>query len=306
MTRRGTTLALLAALAVLVAVLAGCGGGEATSAEVTGEPISAADLALAASTSGEVESARFSFDIETTMAGFDRPFTLAGSGAIGEAGDRVSLSMDLSSFATLFGAFLGGLGAPDASTLGDPDAWRLDAVQDGEVSYVRFPAFGDQLPEGKSWIRAEDGSSVGGALELGQLSGTGPTTFLELLEGVSGEVETVGTETLRGVETTHYRATLDPERVEQAQSGTGQGDLRDLTDEVFPASELTEVPLDVWLDADGLIRKFLLDVSAARADGAGTARATMSFELWDVGEPVEIELPPSDQIVDAESLGHGG
>jgi hypothetical protein len=303
MVRRGTT---LAALVVLVGLLAGCGGGDTTSVEVTGAPISADELARAASASGDVESARFAFRLEAEgAAGFDRSIAISGGGALDGAGDRAALSMDLSAFAPVFGAFLGGLGASGDSRLADPGAWKIDAVQDGEVSYVRFPAFGDQLPEGKSWIRARDGSSVGGPVELGGLSGTGPKTFLELLEGVSGDVETVGTDTLHGVETTHYRATLDPASIEQSRSGTGQGDLRELADELFTAPELEEIPFDVWLDADGLIRQFRLDVTAAQP-GGDTARASMSFELWDVGAPVEIELPPGDEVVDAESLELGG
>lgn len=307
MARRGTTLALLAALVTLAGVLVGCGGGDdATSVEVTGQPIAAEELQRAASTSGDVESARFAFRLEAEGAtGLDRPLSISGSGAFDGAGERAALSMDLSAFAPVFGAFLGGLGVSGDLRLADPEAWKIDAVRDGEVSYVRFPAFGDQLPEGKSWIRARDGSSVGGRVELGQLSRTGPKTFLELLERVSGEVEVVGAETLHGVETTHYRATLDPASIEKSRSGSGPGDLRDLTDELFTSPELKEIPLDVWLGADGLIRQLRLDVTAEQP-GGDTVRASMSFELWDVGAPVEIELPPSDEVVDAESVQLGG
>jgi hypothetical protein len=39
-----------------------------------------------------------------------------------------------------------------------------------------------------------------------------------------------------------------------------------------------------------------------QASQAGAA--TISFELWDYGESVDIELPPSSQVADASAL-HG-
>ena len=92
-------------------------------------------------------------------------------------------------------------------------AGRSTLVQDGTVGYVRLPAFDEQLPEGKTWIRADaaDASTSGFDVgELGQFAKSDPRDVLGTLRAVTSDVETVGSEELRGVETTHYRATIDP------------------------------------------------------------------------------------------------
>ena len=46
-----------------------------------------------------------------------------------------------------------------------------------------------------------------------------------------------------------------------------------------------------------------MEVSATeQASQAGAA--TISFELWDYGETVDIDLPPASQVADASAL-HG-
>jgi len=297
----------VAAIVALVGCfLVGCGGGEERSAAVGGEAIGFEQLAQAASTSADARSGRFSFGLDVTMPGADAPFSFSGEGAFDLASERASFSVDLSSFAALLGGFVAGFGGSDVPDFGDPDGWRIDVIRDGSVSYVRFPAIAEQLPDGTSWVRAEDGRTASaGGLELKQLSQfteTDPRALLELLEEVAGDVETIGRETLRGTETTHYRAVLDASSVEQSVPEDEREDFRALADQLLSEPGIAEIPLDVWVDADGLVRKFRLDVSATRPGSSEPSRAAMSFELWDLGRPVEIELPPSSEIAEASEL----
>lgn len=297
---------MLGALAVLVGVLAGCGGGGEPSVAATGAPIGFERLAQAASTSADAESGRFSFGLEVTMPGAEDAFSFSGEGAFDNASERASFSVDLSSFAALLGGFLAGFGGSDAPDFGNPDAWKIDVVRDGSVSYVRFPALAKQLPAGASWIRGDDGQTAStGGLELdqlAQLTEADPRELLELLRGVSGDVEVVGTEVLRGTETTRYRATLDAASVEKSVPESEREDFRAFADQLLSQSGLAEIPLDVWVDADGLLRKFELDVAATQPGASEPSRATVTFELWDVGERVEIELPTGSEVVDAADL----
>ena len=112
-------------------------------------------------------------------------------------------------------------GLPDFD---DPAGWKIDVVQDGTVGYVRFPALDGQLPAGKTWIRGDaDGASTSGFDfgELEQFAKSDPRDVLGALRAVTSEVETVGSEQLRGVETTHYRATVDPARAREARERQG-------------------------------------------------------------------------------------
>jgi hypothetical protein len=293
----------VALLAVLLALVAGCGGGDAgPPSAVTGEPVDVRQLARAASTSAEASSGRFSFGLEAAMPGADEPFSFSGEGAFDLASERASFSVDMSSFAALLGGLLTGLGAAagaDAPDFDDAEGWRIDAVRDGSTTYVRFPALAGRLPEGKAWIRSEDGAAASGLDGLGRLTEVEPRELLKIIREVSGDVETVGSETVRGAETTHYRATLDGTRVPDSVPQAGGEDVRALADQLLSQAGLSEIPLDVWIDADGLLRKFQLDVSATQAGASEPSRAALTFEIWDVGRPVAIELPPASEVVDA-------
>jgi hypothetical protein len=293
-------------LALLALVAAGCGGG-GPSSTATLEPIGFEQLAQSASTSADATSGRFSFDLSMSFPGTDEPFAFSGEGAFDEPSGRASFAVDLSSLAKLLGGFVAGLGGTSASDLpdfDDPSGWKIDLVQDGTVGYVRLPAFDEQLPEGKTWIRADaadvstSGFDVG---ELGQFAKSDPRDVLGTLRAVTSDVETVGSEELRGVETTHYRATIDPAQLGKLAAGKDPTATQALVDRLAQ-SGLGPVPVDVWLDASGLVHKLSMSFEATEASTSRSSEVAMSFELWDYGQAVDIELPPASQVVDASSL----
>ncbi len=294
-------------LAVCALAAAACGGSGSSGVEATGEPISFRQLAQSASTSAEAKSGRFSFDLSFTFPGADEPFALSGEGAFDTANERASFAVDMSSLAKLLGGFVsgfGGAGATDLPDFDDPAGWKIELVQDGEVGYVRLPAIDDQLPEGKTWVRGTAGDVKAGGFsfkELDSFTQNDPRDVLAALRDVSGDVETVGTEDLRGVETTHYRAHLDPAELAKEAAARKNSDAKSLFDRVAGQSGVTDVPLDVWIDADGLVRKISVDLDAPDASGQ-EGHASLAFELWDYGEAVAIDVPPASEVVDASAL----
>jgi hypothetical protein len=297
--------ALLASAALLAV---GCGGGSGDPAtRVGGEPISFQQLSQSASTSAAATSGRFSFDVSMSFPGSDDPFALSGEGAFDQASERASFAVDMSSFATLLGGFLAGLGgsnAPDMPDFDDPAGWQIEVVRDGDVGYVRFPALDDQLPEGKSWIRAKEGEKAGGfeLEQFDQFAQSDPRELLESLRAVTSDVEVVGTESLRGTEVTHYRAVIEPKDL-AAKAPAGQREQTEsLVDEITSQSGLEAVPVDVWIDATGLVRKLAMTFSATDPASSHKSEASMAFELWDYNEPVEIDLPPASEVVDASAV----
>jgi hypothetical protein len=296
--------ALLGAFTLLAA---GCGGSGGSSS-VTGEPISFQELSRSATRSAEATSGRFAFDMALTFPGAEEPFALSGEGAFDAASQRASFAVDMSSLAKLIGAFVTGLAAPNASDLpdfDDPEGWKIEVIQDGDVGYVRLPALDEQLPEGKSWIRGTEGVSAGGFdfEELEQFGTSDPREVLDALQAVTSEIETVGSEELRGVETTHYHAVLDPVKLAQAKDLEGPSAPESLVERLSEQGGLDEIPVDVWLDASGLVRKLSLSFVATDPGTSQTSSAKMSFELWDYGEAVDIALPPTSQVVDASAVG---
>jgi hypothetical protein len=293
---------LLAACAV---VAGGCGGGASSGVDVTGEPISLEQLAASASTSAEATSGRFSFDLSFTFAGADEPLALSGEGAFDTASKRASFSMDMSALAKLLGGFVAGFPGADKSDLpdfDDPAAWKVEIVQDGDVGYVRLPAIDGQLPEGKTWVRGSAGDVKAGSFDLKELDSftqNDPRDVLEALRGLSGDIETVGSEELRGVGTTHYRALLDPAQLVR-EANASNADAASILDRLSQTG-VAEVPLDIWIDGKGLVRKLALDIGVPEATKGGSV--SLAFELWDYGERVGIDVPPAAQVADASALG---
>jgi hypothetical protein len=294
-------------LAVCVLAVAGCGGGGSSATAVSAEPISFRQLASSASTSAQASSGRFSFAASFTMPGADEPFEFSGEGAFNESSKRSSFAMDMSSVAKLLGGLVagfGGTGAADMPDFDDPDGWKIEVVKDGDVDYVRFPAMDDKLPAGKTWIRGSGGTveATGvGLKELDSFTNSDPRDVLGALRSVSGTVETVGTVELHGVETTHYRATVDAADLAR-NSASKTGAVDGILDGITSNTEAKDVPLDVWIDGDGLVRKVSLDVAAPQAGSSDDGEASLAFEMWDYGKDVVIDLPPASQVVDASAV----
>jgi hypothetical protein len=290
---------LLAVLALVgaVAVLGGCGGAG------TLESVTLDELTQAAAASAEAPSGRFDLSLEMTYPVLATPFRFTGQGAYDTEADRSAFTFDLSAIARLFGGLSGGGGAGlDLS----PDAWRIEAIQDGKVVYMSFPAIADQLPAGKTWVRvdAEKTAKAAGVdlSDLEQFTGADPRTLLDFLKGVSGEIETVGSEEIRGVSTTHYRATLDLQNYEQLVPPGQRKELRDMLGELLQQAGLAEMPVDVWLDDDGYVRKVELSFSASPEGTPGAVEASMVFELYDYGADVGIVPPPAADVADMSAL----
>lgn len=291
----------LTALVASVAVLGGCGGAGSTLESLTID-----ELTTAAATSAEASSGRFELSMEMTYPGLSTPFAFTGEGAFDTEAKTSSFSFDLSSLAGLFGGLLGGLGGADAPDFDDPADWRIDGVQDGSVVYMRFPAIGSELPAGKTWVRIDSKAAAKAAdfdfSGLEQFTGDDPRTLLDFLKAVSGEVETVGSEELRGVATTHYRATIDLRDYDQLVPPAERKELSDMLGDLVEQAGVSEMPFDVWLDDSGYIRKVAVTFSASPPGQTGVLEASMAFELFDYGADVDIDTPPADQVVDASAL----
>jgi len=306
---RAFVIALPTSLAALaLALVTGCGGSGGTAA-VDGEPISFQELTRSASTSADATSGRFAFDMTMSFPGSDEPFAFSGEGAFDAKSERASFSMDMSSLASLLGGLFAGMAGPNAEgapDFDDPSAWKIEAVQDGTVSYVRFPALDQQLPAGKSWIRSDSRTADGQGFDVSQFdqfTTNDPRELLAFLQGVSGEIETVGSEALRGAQTTHYRATIDPREYAKLVSPDKQQELESLVEQMAAQAGLGEIPVDVWLDESGLVRKLTMAFSATQPGTSEHSDVSMTFELYDYGDRVDIDLPPESEVIDASAVG---
>ena len=290
---------LFAALVAVVAVVAaGCGSSSVAIPELT-------SFASVAQKSSSADSARFSMNLGMTMPGTSKPLAFTAEGGFDTPAQRSQLTVDLSSFAELFKSLGSSLGGTTSGDLGSPADWKLEAIQDGKTAYIHFPLLAKQLPPGKTWIRGDakepSSADAGQMSQFGSLAGTDPRDIFGMLKAVSGSIESVGTEKIRGVETSHYRATIDLAKVEQLVPAAQQQSLGGLGQSA-KQSGVSELPLDVWVDSDQRVRKLSIDLDAKQPGTDQSVKASLVVELYDYGTALDLKLPPADQVVDASTL----
>lgn len=169
----------------------------------------------------------------------------------------------------------------------------LEMVIVERMLYMQLPEEGrGELGVSTPWVSVDThraGQAVTGI--TGGVGGTSdPSDALAGLRGVAeGGVRTVGTEDVRGVETTHFQADVDLRRALEAS-----GEIRD--PEAFErfADQLGggTATYDVWLDGDGLVRKLTF------ATPVQQMQVSVSMELYDFGDATLPGLPAPEDVTD--------
>ncbi|GAA0833408.1 LppX_LprAFG lipoprotein [Streptosporangium amethystogenes subsp. fukuiense] len=164
------------------------------------------------------------------------------------------------------------------------------AILSGETVYVKSELLSRFAGATKPWVKmplseldAEGQAGVRRFMDQAQqfdLAGT-----VKLLTA-SKDVKAVGTETVGGVDTTHYSGTFPVAEAAQLLDPAKREKLQ----EEF--SRVKDVKFDLWADAQSLPRKVTL----------GGSEQDMTFSLTaffkGFNEPVEITAPPADQVGD--------
>jgi hypothetical protein len=193
-------------------------------------------------------------------------FTISGAGAKGEGSGTFNTGGDRSG----------------RSTVNLEVNRRVNAVETiiaGKVLYLRSRVFAQAGISGpKDWLK----------VDLAQLSQQGG--------GLSNLAKKVGTESVAGVDATHYRVTADLQRAAARSSGSDKASAQ----EAMQLTGRKTLPMDAWVDGDGYLRK----VAWAEHTSAGTG-AKVSMVLHDFHAPVKIE-PPSGHVIDLLQRLSGG
>ncbi len=153
-----------------------------------------------------------------------------------------------------------------------------------------------QLTGGKKWLKF-DMSRMLGAMGLGSLPmGTDPTQFLDFLRAVSASTTTVGTEKVRGVQTTHYRAKVDltryPKLLPASQRAAAARSVATLTS----ALGSHVMPMDAWIDRNHLVRRIGLSFTECVAQQH--VKFGMNMDVFDYGPQSQPQLPGDNEAYD--------
>lgn len=267
MRRRSTFTGIAIALAI-TATACGSGGSGGDAA------VSIRTLQAAVSNTQHASTSRFLMDV--SFDGSGRNVVIHADGVASDDGKQGKVTVTL-------------------PTLGSIE----ERVVDGIV-YMDFGGlpFASVLPEGKHWLsvsadelKARTGTDLG---SLDQAQNNSPRQGLEYLQGLSGDVEKVGDDTVAGEHATHYRASIDYAKV-AAKLPSESSALAD------KLAKLGTVPADVWIDDHDRVVKmhFTIDGSTLGAE-AGAGEFTM--EITDFGVPIDVQAPPADETVDFLTL----
>ena len=181
------------------------------------------------------------------------------------------------------------------------------------TTYIKLPgdmsdSGGSGLPKGKSWIALPDemaGASGADGL-LGPMDGSGdPADLLASLTAAASSVTKLGPSVIRGVPVTGFGLKIDP-----AKAGAVPGADRAAVVAFLKSFGAAEIPVDVWVDGQNLVRRESLSLAMPGGSGApaGT-KLTWTIDFYDFGVPVHVSAPPASQVATEGSkfaLGSGG
>jgi hypothetical protein len=282
---------------LVLALLAGCGGGDDGDTKDL--------LTNAASKTTKAGSARIAFR-GSSQAGLPEPIEFRGQGVVDNAERIGRLEFDFGSLASAL--------PPDAELQADDLSGEV--IFEGFVFYMRFPLLAQLLEDGKQWLKF-DAEAIGKAqgIDLSQFTQFGqadPSQALQYLRAVSGDGEDKGSEEVRGVSTTRYAAKVDlrkfPEVLPEEQRDTAKKAADALIDQLGGENEL---PMDVWVDDDGLIRRQRFEFAFEPQNGGQKVSFRYDIELYDFGVEVDVQPPPEADTADLTELlsraaGSGG
>jgi hypothetical protein len=242
--------------------------------EVEPEPVAPAVIAAAAAKTAARGSARVASTLRVSGPG-DLRQSLGGEGAF--------------DFERRTGRIEVGTDSPQGAPFSEATVVFVDTT-----AYYRLPP--GALPGGKRWLQLDLQSLAdASALDFGplvQASQADPTQYLLWLGALGPEVTKAGETRVRGVPTTRYRAAVDLARLgEQAPRGR-KDEWAAYGDTLRRRLGVETVPVEVWVDGDGLVRRLRLEY-ASEAEGTATAVTT---ELFDFGVSVNAQAPPPGQV----------
>lgn len=234
----------------------------------------------------------FGMDAEFSMAVAGKTVRgkMIGQGQVDRAKKSSAMSLDMSSLMTSMAA---ASGQPLPKQFQDPSLFKMQVIGIGTKVYMSFPMLTALTGSAstKPWV-VVDATALGvSANDIAASQGADPTQGLEFLKGLGATATEVGTETIDGVSTTRYRATVSRDQLLRSVSPSQRARF----EASFGAS--ATMPVEVWVDDQGRARR--IDMTMSMASQGSNMTMKMSYRFSKFGEPVTIAAPPASQVATA-------
>jgi hypothetical protein len=268
--------AAVAVAAVLGVLLAGRDAGSPVASAATKTSQTSAHLS-------------FSLSLESPKLAGGKTLRVSGNGAVD--GKSADVTVDLGSLAN----------AVDTPVNVPSSIHAILLRQNGdELAFVHatpMPSF----TGGKGWVEVDLSKLASShGIDLGSLAAGGsaetPAQLLDLLRSAGATVTDLGSATVAGASTTHYRVLVDPAEIAKVAGLPSAITAR------LGQHATKQLPVNVWIGTDGLVHRVALALHR------GPDAASFTVTLSDYGTNVSIAAPPSSDVLDVTGVltGLGG
>jgi hypothetical protein len=286
-----------ALLAAAVAAVSGCGASRTIGNTI--DPV-----AQAATESTSAPGYRMTLSMSFSSPQLPAPITGTGSGSVQTRSHvgQMSMSMSLGSLAN----------NPQVQQALGGSALRIDEVIDHLTIYMKLPAaLSSKLPGAKPWLKL-DVAKAGSALGMPGLSalannpaGSDPSQMLGYLRASSGQLQNLGSASVSGIQTTHYRASIDLDKVAARFAPNQRQAIQQTINTLKNLTGRSSMPIDVWIDQHHLVRRMQFAFSE-NAPSVGAIHISMQIGITDYGPQPAPAIPPPSQVTDLTSLASAG
>jgi hypothetical protein len=155
---------------------------------------------------------------------------------------------------------------------------KSDSTPEARALFVGGDSYlGAKVGDTMYWVKESGESTRAADRFMPGATGMRPDRLLKDLIKASNKVEKLGSEEIRGVTTTHYRAHLDKSKlgIDGKQNEPGV--------------------VEAWIDEQGLPRR-------VRVPYGGENGPVAVADLFDFGVSVDVEAPPADDILTEEAF----
>ncbi|WP_328502282.1 hypothetical protein OG828_23870 [Streptomyces sp. NBC_00457] len=185
-----------------------------------------------------------------------------------------------------------------------------------EVMYVGGSAVNSEKLDGKSWFSADPAVWGRGAADNNsygilprQIEGN-PAVQSRILTA-SKDVRRIGTQTIDGTRTTHYRGTVTSRGIGAARDAAASTAARERhinsLDQFFVLRVEGTLTMDLWIGDDSRTKQFRLQGDTRDTRGGTDGKPLeiidgdpldLTITFLDVNQPVTVEAPPSEDTAD--------
>lgn len=284
--RRGFVVGLIAAACFAGAVaVSGCGTSNVTNVI---DPV-----AKAATVSNQAPGMRMLLAMQVSAAALPSPITATGAGTFDTVRRTGSFNLAMD-----FGSIPQVAQALGSSTL------QIEEIMDGTNAYLKVPpAMAGSLGlNGRRWAKvnlagAAQSAGIPGLSSLvGNPASSDPTQYLRYLRAASGGVTTVGSESVDGFQTTHYRAKIQLDRVPAAFPPASRPQVRQTVSALERLANIHALPVSVWIDGQHLVRRVAFTINET-VSGRSLSVA-MRLDVPEYGPQPAPRVPPASQVAD--------